>query len=176
MQRTYKILSLLLDYPDQEIYESLPLIDEMATEDAFLNEDELNDLHLFITACSKLSLEEWQMYYVNIFDMSKKINLYIFDHIYGDSRERGQAMVDLKEMYESRGYELTSNELPDYIPVFLEYLSFLKDEEKTIHLLNEIKAIIEKLHKLTNEEDVFYKYLFNILLSLVNKEVPVNFN
>ncbi len=176
MQRTYKILSLLLDYPDQEIYESLPLIDEMATEDAFLNEDELNDLHLFITACSKLSLEEWQMYYVNIFDMSKKINLYIFDHIYGDSRERGQAMVDLKEMYESRGYELTSNELPDYIPVFLEYLSFLKDEEKTIHLLNEIKAIIEKLHKLTNEEDVFYKYLFNILLALVNKEVPVNIN
>ena len=174
MQRTYKILSLLLDYPDQEIYESLPLINEMATEDAFLNEDELNDLHLFITACSKLSLEEWQMYYVNIFDMSKKINLYIFDHIYGDSRERGQAMVDLKEMYESRGYELTSNELPDYIPVFLEYLSFLKDEEKTIHLLNEIKAIIEKLHKLTNEEDVFYKYLFNILLALVNKEVPVN--
>lgn len=176
MQRTYKILSLLLDYPDQEIYESLPLINEMATEDAFLNEDELNDLHLFITACSKLSLEEWQMYYVNIFDMSKKINLYIFDHIYGDSRERGQAMVDLKEMYESRGYELTSNELPDYIPVFLEYLSFLKDEEKTIHLLNEIKAIIEKLHKLTNEEDVFYKYLFNILLALVNKEVPVNIN
>ena len=176
MQRTYKILSLLLDYPDQEIYESLPLIDEMATEDAFLNEDELNDLHLFITACSKLSLEEWQMYYVNIFDMSKKINLYIFDHIYGDSRERGQAMVDLKEMYESRGYELTLNELPDYIPVFLEYLSFLKDEEKTIHLLNEIKAIIEKLHKLTNEEDVFYKYLFNILLALVNKEVPVNIN
>ena len=171
MQKTYKILSLLLEYPEKDIYDILPFIDNEATVDHYLNEEELRQLDAFISECEKLSLEEWQMYYVNVFDMSKQINLYLFDHIYGDSRERGMAMVNLKETYSKDGFELTTTELPDYLPVFLEYLSFQTDEDKTIKLLTDIKNVIDKLSKLTHEKDIFYKYLFNILQSLMSKEV-----
>lgn len=173
MQKTYKILSLLLEYPEKDVYDTIPFIDNEATCDHYLNEEELKQLDAFLSECERLSLEEWQMYYVNVFDMSKQINLYLFDHIYGDSRQRGMAMVNLKETYSNDGFELTTNELPDYLPVFLEYLSFQTDEGKTIKLLNDIKNVIEKLHKLTNEKDVFYKYIFNILQSLMGREVTV---
>ena len=113
------------------------------------------------------------MYYVNVFDMSKQINLYLINHIHGDSRKRGMARVDLKEMYSRDGFELTTNELPDFLPVFLEYLSFQTDEDKVIKLLNDIKSVIDKLHQLTNEKEVFYKHLFNILHTLVGREVSV---
>ena len=103
MQQTYKIIALLLDYPEEEVYKSLPDIEKMAAEDRFLDSEQLASLSNFLTACRKLSFDEWQIYYVNVFDMSKKINLYIFDHVFGDSKERGQAMVSLKEMYSSWG-------------------------------------------------------------------------
>ena len=176
MQRTYKIVALLLDYPEVEVYKSLPEIEKMIAEDNFLDESQMENLRNFIKACRALSFDEWQIYYVNVFDMSKKINLYIFDHIFGDSKERGQAMVSLKEMYSSWGFDMTSNELPDYIPVFLEYISFMSDPYRTYELLNDIKPVLEKLYQLTSEEDVFYKYLFDILLSLSQRAVPVEAN
>ena len=171
MQKTYKILSLLLEYPEKDVYDAIPFIYGEAINDHFLDEEEMNDLDAFLTICENQSLDEWQMYYVNLFDMSKQINLYVFDHIYGDSREKGQAMVNLKEMYSKGGYGMTTNELPDFLPVFLEYLSFLTDEGKTLKLLNDIQSIIEKLYKLTNEQDVYYKHLFNILYTLSNRTV-----
>ena len=173
MQKTYKILSVLLEYPQKEVHDMIPFIDNDACSDHFLNEEELDQLDLFLAECERLSLEEWQMYYVEIFDMSKQINLYIFDHIYGDSRQRGQAMVNLLEMYAKDGFELVTNELPDFLPVFLEYLSFQTDEGKTIKLLNDIKKVIDKLYKLTIEKDVFYKHLFNILHSLAERKVSL---
>ena len=79
----------------------------------------------------------------------------------------------LKETYSNDGFELATRELPDFLPVFLEYLSFQTDEDKTIKLLNDIKSVIDKLSKLTNEKDVFYKYIFNILQSLMGREVSI---
>ena len=82
-------------------------------------------------------------------------------------------MVNLLEMYAKDGFELVTNELPDFLPVFLEYLSFQTDEGKTIKLLNDIKKVIDKLYKLTIEKDVFYKHLFNILHSLAERKVSL---
>ncbi len=173
MQKTYKILSVLLEYPQKEVYDMIPFLDNDVCCDHYLKEEELEELNLFLSECENLTLEEWQMYYVEIFDMSKRLNLYIFDHILGDSRQRGQAMVNLLEMYSKDGFELATNELPDFLPVFLEYLSFQTDEDKTIKLLNDIKKVLDKLYDLTNEQHVFYKHLFRILCSLSQRKVSI---
>ena len=61
--------------------------------------------------------------YVDLFDRGRALSLHLFEHLHGDSRDRGEAMVDLKRIYERAGFELSARELPDYLPVLLEYLS-----------------------------------------------------
>ena len=61
--------------------------------------------------------------YVDLFDRGRALSLHLFEHLHGESRDRGEAMVELKQLYERAGFELSARELPDYLPVVLEYLS-----------------------------------------------------
>ena len=61
--------------------------------------------------------------YVDLFDRGRALSLHLFEHLHGESRDRGEAMVELKQIYERAGFELSARELPDYLPVVLEYLS-----------------------------------------------------
>jgi nitrate reductase delta subunit len=61
--------------------------------------------------------------YVDLFDRGRALSLHLFEHLHGESRDRGEAMVELKRLYEQAGFDLTARELPDYLPVVLEYLS-----------------------------------------------------
>lgn len=81
-------------------------------------------------------LYELQARYVDLFDRSRALSLHLFEHVHGESRDRGQAMVDLKALYESHGLEITASELPDFLPLFLEYLS--------LRPLEEAKALLGK--------------------------------
>lgn len=166
MLKTYKILSLLLDYPDEALMEALPTVKEEIEKERLLYYSQLEHLDEFLSSCSSLSLGEWQMMYVQQFDCSKTVNLYLFDHVYGDSRDRGQAMVDLKEMYARSGFRMVSNELPDYLPLFLEYLSFLGSREKAVELLYEVKPVLSKIAEKLGESDNPYRHLFAVLLGL----------
>jgi nitrate reductase delta subunit len=96
--------------------------------------------------------------------------LYLFDHVYGDSRERGQAMVDLTEMYNKAGFMPCSDELPDYLPLFLEYLSLLQNEEESLKLLKEVSHILENMHKALQKKETPYSYLLELLCSLCNED------
>ena len=129
MQNTYKILSLLLDYPNEDVKENLSGLKRVIEEENGLDKAQSNLLSQFLDPIQSITLSDWQMLYVQQFDFSSSTNLYLFDHVYGDSRERGQAMVDLTEMYNKAGFMPCSDELPDYLPLFLEYLSLLKNEE-----------------------------------------------
>lgn len=166
MQKTYKILSLLLDYPDEALYDALKVMPKELAKEGLLDEEMQKEMTTFIDACSALSLPDWQMIYVGMFDCSKSINLYLFDHIYGDSKERGQAMVNLKEMYEKAGLKMVANELPDYLPLFLEYISLKGSRYEAVKLLNDIKPILEKLYKLLDEKKSFYREIIDVLLKL----------
>ena len=166
MLRTYKILSLLLDYPDESLVTALPLVKHEVENERLLFFTLTRHLDEFLSACSSLSLGEWQMMYVQQFDCSKTVNLYLFDHIYGDSRERGLAMVDLKEMYAQSGFEMVGGELPDFIPLFLEYLSYLGSPEKAMELLFEVKPILSKIGGKLGEKENPYHHLFDILVGL----------
>ncbi len=170
MLKTYKILSLLLDYPEQDLLNALPFVQEELKSESILDKAQLQKIQDFADACVSFPLSEWQMLYVNQFDCGKQLNLYLFDHIYGDSRERGQAMVDLKEMYEKAGFEVVQNELPDYLPLFLEFLSYQKNAEKASKLLNDIRPVLENIHKQLAERNNFYDFLFVILLDLAESQ------
>lgn len=166
MLKTYKIISLLLDYPSQEMMDALPQVEEEVAKEGLLSAALRQELGRFLRASASLSLQAWQMMYVEQFDCSKTVNLYLFDHLYGNSRERGQAMVDLKEMYLRSGLSIISGELPDYLPLFLEYLSIGVSKEKASELLQAVRPILQKIERILRENDNFYVYLFTILVSL----------
>jgi nitrate reductase delta subunit len=116
------MLSAVLDYPDASLVEALAEIRAaMAVHPDFAPAIRQPLLALVDQLASR-PLLELQEAYVETFDRGRATSLYLFEHVHGESRERGQAMVDLLAMYEAKGLFLGSGELPDYLPVFLEFL------------------------------------------------------
>lgn len=119
----FKALSGLLSYPTQEIREALPEIADVVRKAALLTSRERRGLLDLIDELGRGDLLEAEERYVDLFDRGRSLSLHLFEHLHGDSRDRGEAMVDLKRIYEQAGFDLSARELPDYLPVLLEYLS-----------------------------------------------------
>jgi len=141
---TFKVLSALLVYPEQEVIDSL---DEMA---AVLDREKLlpaavrADLRAFMETLKATDLMDAQASYISLFDQSRSLSLHLFEHIHGESRDRGQAMVDLLQHYRAKGLDLTTVELPDFLPLFLEFLA-LQPPGEARELLGETAGIISLL-------------------------------
>jgi nitrate reductase delta subunit len=120
---TLKVLGALLVYPEQELFESL---EEMAAvleaEDA-LPRAERQALAALIADLLSSDLIDAQARYVELFDHSRSLSLHLYEHSHGESRDRGQAMVNLLNHYRANGLEPGTSELPDFLPLFLEFLS-----------------------------------------------------
>lgn len=113
----YRLLSALLDYPEPELLEALPEIDRLlaATPDTHQAHEKLTPLLDTLRSTDLITLQE---HYVATFDRNPSHALHLFEHVHGESRDRGQAMVDLIEEYRKYGVEPAANELPDYVPLF----------------------------------------------------------
>ncbi|OLL32071.1 nitrate reductase molybdenum cofactor assembly chaperone [Burkholderia sp. SRS-W-2-2016] len=122
---TYAVLGALLGYPEQPLLDALPEARELLRGERALTRDARAGLDQFLDHFAQRDLFTLQENYVALFDRGRATSLYLFEHVHGESRDRGQAMVDLKRMYEEHGLYLGAGELPDYLPVFLEYLSRL---------------------------------------------------
>jgi nitrate reductase delta subunit len=85
-----------------------------------------------------------QEQYVALFDRGRFLSLHIFEHVHGESRDRGQAMVNLLQMYEAHGFEMSTHELPDYIPLFLEFLS-QQEQAEAVQLLHDAMPVLSLL-------------------------------
>jgi nitrate reductase delta subunit len=123
MHQTLKALAALLTYPDPELRSALPEIVAAIREEGALpraNITALAGLAEEISGRDPLVAEEA---YVSLFDRGKSTSLNLFEHLHGESRDRGSAMVDLKLTYERAGFRLSAKQLPDYLPVLLEFLS-----------------------------------------------------
>ena len=119
----FKALSALLSYPSREMREALPEIADVVRAAPLLTSREQRGLLDLIEELARGELLEIEEHYVDLFDRGRALSLHLFEHLHGDSRDRGEAMVDLKRIYERAGFELSARELPDYLPVLLEYLS-----------------------------------------------------
>jgi nitrate reductase delta subunit len=118
-----RALAALLSYPTAEMRAALPEIADAVRRSPSIAVRERAGLEALVAELAACDLMEAEERYVDLFDRSRATSLNLFEHLYGDSRDRGEAMVDLKRVYARAGFELTTRELPDYVPVLLEYLS-----------------------------------------------------
>ncbi len=120
----FRALSALLSYPTQDMQNALPEIAAAIRTAPLLTSREQSDLLDLIDELSHDDLLATEERYVDLFDRGRALSLHLFEHLHGESRDRGEAMVDLKRIYAQAGFDLSTRELPDYLPVILEYLSF----------------------------------------------------
>ena len=163
--KTYKIFSILLSYPTEELKKSVDDMTDILKYDRLLSHQDIKFINNLISFIKNNDLLYLQEYYVSIFDRKKDFSLYIFEHIHGDSRERGMAMVDLKDFYKKSDLSVLTNELPDYLPLFLEYMSLISENEAK-SLIGEIVNIIAILSRKLNIINSDYSYLFAIIEKL----------
>jgi nitrate reductase delta subunit len=138
-----KALAALLLYPDERLMEALPEIIGILRGPE-LPPTERDGVQSFLERLAATDLLEAQSEYVSLFDSSPSLSLYLFGHVHGDSRKRGQAMVDLMEDYRRMGLDMRTDELPDFLPVFLEYAS-LHQPAQARALLGEIAEVVSLL-------------------------------
>jgi nitrate reductase delta subunit len=138
---TYRVLARLLSYPDETIVAAVPAFRRALAHDAMLPVAARNRLEPLLSALENRDLIDLQAVYVGLFDRVRTLSLHLFEHVHGESRDRGQAMVDLVKLYQSHGLDVTARELPDYLPLFLEFLSVLSPAEAR-NLLGEAAHII----------------------------------
>ncbi len=119
----FRALSALLSYPTAEMRAALPEIADVIRQSPLIPPAQQQDLRDLIDEIGDGDLLAAEERYVDLFDRGRALSLHLFEHLHGDSRDRGAAMVELKQLYERAGFELSSRELPDYLPVVLEYLS-----------------------------------------------------
>lgn len=166
--RTYKIFSTLLLYPTEELKEYIFVVEDILRKESILDSFYIEKLMTFCKYIESTDLILLQECYVSLFDRQRHLSLYLFEHIHGDSRDRGMAMVDLKNLYRASDFDILSGyELPDYIPVFLEYLSILSVDKAAV-LLGEIINIIAIVGNRLLEKNSMYNVIFFALESLSN--------
>jgi len=169
MIKTYKILSILLSYPEKEIIEFLPEVIPNLKSEGILKESEIDGISKFIEYFQTCGLIGWQEHYVQLFDYSRAVSLNLFEHVHGDSKDRGQAMVDLMELYNENGLEINRKELPDYLPAFLEFAS-LQEPLKAGEMLSEPVGIFNHILTKLKELDSNYRYILAAIVSLTDRE------
>jgi nitrate reductase delta subunit len=147
---TLRALSALLTYPTEELKASAQEMREALDREALLGEDDRAAIAPLLAELASRDLYELQERYVDLFDRSRYLSLHLFEHVYGESRDRGAVMVELVARYRSRGLEIAARELPDYLPLYLEYLSQLPLEQARRELgepVAVIAALARRLEK-----------------------------
>jgi nitrate reductase molybdenum cofactor assembly chaperone NarJ/NarW len=134
MKTTYKVLSALLSYPTAELQDAAGKLISALDVDHSLPARHRAAMVALIEDIAAMDLLEAQSRYVDLFDRTRSLSLHLFEHVHGESRDRGQAMVSLLERYQQAGLDVAANELPDYIPLFLEFLSTLEGVEARANL------------------------------------------
>ncbi len=149
--KTFKIIGLLLTYPEGTVYSASDELLAILRDEALLNEKTMKKVENFLATQNAQDLLTVQEEYVETFDRGRSHCLHIFEHIHGESRDRGQAMIDLIETYATKELFIDNGELPDYLPLFMEYLSrceFAEASELLGEAIDVIAMIGTKLKKI----------------------------
>ncbi len=166
--KTFKALGIFLWYPNEEWLKGTSDLCSLIAQEALVSKEQIARLRAFAAQIKTADLLDLQEEYVDMFDRVRSLSLHLFEHVHGDSRDRGQAMVDLAERYKELGFSLAASELPDYLPVFLEYLSMLPKEE-ALEELGNIGHILAGLSKRLAERGSPYSAVLDTLTLLAGK-------
>jgi len=164
---TLRALSALLQYPSKDLQAAVPAIRVALAGEGLLSRHQIASLEPLLVALDASDLIEAQESYVELFDRGRLHSLHLFEHVHGESRDRGQAMVDLRERYLLAGLDPVSNELPDFLPQFLEYCSVLPPEA-ALEQLAEPGAVLAALAERLEKRASPYAAILTILCELAN--------
>lgn len=168
--KTFKVLSALLSYPTEALIAAAPQLGTVLDAERLLPPEARRALQTLIEEIAAGEIYDLQERYGLLFDRSKTLALHLFEHVHGESRDRGQAMVDLKAMYEAAGLVIAANELPDYVPLFLEFLS-TQPLANARELLGQTAHILAALAGRLGRRQSSYKAIFDALVA-ISAEAP----
>jgi nitrate reductase delta subunit len=163
--KTFKVLGLLMSYPKPEWLAHLDECKSLLAEEQVLPKKHTKAVLAFIDRLETSDIFSLQEDYVGTFDRGRSHCLHLFEHIHGESRDRGQAMVNLAGAYEEKGLFIDRAELPDYVPLFLEFLSMCPEDE-ALELLGEPIDIMATIAARLRKRDSNYAVLFDALVAL----------
>lgn len=163
--KTFKVISILLTYPEPDWLSALPEFEAALAEEAGFNGDAGERMAPLVALLRESKLITLQENYVTTFDRNPSHSLHLFEHIHGESRDRGSAMINLLEEYWKRDFDATASELPDYVPLFLEFLSLLPADEAR-ELLGDAVHVLAAIGRKLDANGSPYAIAFQVLEAL----------
>lgn len=165
----FKVFSALLSYPTTEMREALGEMTEVITQSPLIAAPERDGLMTLIRVLGEGDTLDAEERYCELFDRGRTLSLHLFEHLHGESRDRGTAMVELKQLYARAGFELAARELPDYLPVVLEYLSF-RDMDEARDMLADCAHILKVIARALIARQSEYAAVLQALLVIAGEQ------
>ena len=166
---TLRVLARLLGYPGTELRSHLPEMRDVLRAEGAVTAGRLAELDVLVDALSNSDPLDTEAAYVQLFDRGRATSLHLFEHVHGDSRDRGPAMIDLAQTYDQAGLYLAPGELPDYLPVVLEFVSTQPPREARA-FLNEMTHIFNAIFSALQQRQSAYASVIGALLELAGEQ------
>lgn len=163
--RILRVLSALLCYPTPELQAAAPELKAAIAAERMLRPAQTQALDALIDEIAGGDVFDQQERYLLLFDRTRSLSLHLFEHVHGESRDRGQAMVDLITVYQEGGYAPTTKELPDYLPLFLEFVS-TREPAVALEFIGQPAHVFVALRERLQKRTSSYAAVFETLLAL----------
>ena len=170
--KSLRVLARLLGYPDAELRGHLAELRDALHEERALAPQRLAELDALIESLAHAAPLDLEAAYVEIFDRGRATSLHLFEHVHGDSRERGPAMIDLAQTYEKAGMFLADGEMPDFLPVVLEFTSTQPPREAR-EFLAEMAHIFNAIFSALQQRGSAYACVLGAMLELAGEKAQV---
>ena len=174
-----KVISLLMDYPSHELFadDTLDVCKDLVKNLRLIRQEVRGEIADLIDSLTNLGELEAQARYDSLFERGRTLSLWLFEHVHGESRDRGQAMVDLMAQYEQAGFAIDAKELPDYIPMYLEFLAYQAvatgDEMQVRMDIADVSHILAVLGARLIDKQSEYASLFKALLQVAGQPLSL---
>ena len=172
--QTFKILGILLTYPKADWVDHVMDMKTVLEQENLLPPKKTKKLYAFMDKLARRNLMKSQEDYVALFDRGRAYCLHLFEHVHGESRDRGQAMVDLSDQYKEKGLVINAAEMPDYLPMFLEFLALCEPAEAQ-DMLGEAVHIIAAIGAKLDRRKSDYASVFAAIAALTDAKIDMDY-
>jgi len=169
MTKSLRVLAALLGYPDARLRSHLPEMRGLLGDERALSPSRQTELLALMDTLQRADPLVIEAAYVELFDRGRATSLHLFEHVHGDSRDRGPAMIDLGQTYEKAGLILAEGELPDYLPAVLEFVSTQPPREARAFLA-EMAHIFNAIFSALQQRQSAYASVLGALLDLAGEK------
>ena len=169
MSGSLRVLAALLGYPDAQLRSHLPEMSQLLRDEQAVAPSRRAELDRLMDSLGRAEPLEAESAYVELFDRGRSTSLHLFEHVHGDSRDRGPALIDLGQTYETAGLVLAEGELPDYLPAVLEFVS-TQPARQARAFLGEMAHIFNAIFGALQQRDSAYASVLAALLELTGEK------